>query len=98
MAYTGQHTAESLRVLSVLTNQSRNCILSDLCQQMLVYYIRVPMETWKMKVVTEKSWNKKNWPKVMEFCYRSWNFTSFVRELYPICMLFATTYANEGLM
>ena len=24
-------------------------------------------KTWKMKVVIEKSWNMKKWPKVMEF-------------------------------
>ena len=33
--------------------------------------------TWKMKVVMQKSWNMKNWPKVMEFCDQSWNFTNF---------------------
>ena len=26
----------------------------------------------KMKMVMEKSWNMKNWPKVMDFCDRSW--------------------------
>ena len=25
-------------------------------------------KTWKTKVVLEKSWDMKNWPKVMEFC------------------------------
>ena len=39
----------------------------------------------------EKSWNMQIWPKVMEFCYQSWNFTYFAPELYKICMLFATT-------
>ena len=24
-------------------------------------------------MVMEKSWNMKNWPKIMEFCYQSWN-------------------------
>ena len=27
---------------------------------------------------------------VMEFCNQSWNFTNFARELYQICMFFAT--------
>ena len=38
-------------------------------------------KTWKMKVVMEKSWNMKNWPKVIEFCDQSWNFTNFAPEL-----------------
>ena len=42
-------------------------------------------------MVMEKSWNIKNWPKVMEFCDQSWNFTDFVPELYQICTFFATT-------
>ena len=46
---------------------------------------------WIMKMVMEKSWNMQNWPKVMEFCYQSWNFTNFAPELYEICMYFATT-------
>ena len=33
----------------------------------------------------------ETWPKVMEFCYQSWNFTIFVPELYQICMFCATT-------
>ena len=41
-------------------------------------------------MVMEKSWNMKNWPKVMEFCYQSWNFTNFAPELYQICIFFAT--------
>ena len=28
-------------------------------------------KTWKTKMVMEKSWNMKNWPKVMEFCDQS---------------------------
>ena len=28
----------------------------------------------------------KNWPKVMEFCDQSWNFTIFAPELYQICV------------
>ena len=35
----------------------------------------------------EKSWGMKNWPKVMEFCNQSWNFTKFVPKLYQICTL-----------
>ena len=34
-------------------------------------------KTWKMKMVMEKSWNMKKWPKVMEFCDNSWNFINF---------------------
>ena len=48
-------------------------------------------KTWKMKTVMEKSWNMKNWPKVMESCDRSGNFTNFAPELYQICMFLATT-------
>ena len=44
-----------------------------------------------MKKVMEKSLNMKNWPKVMEFCDQSWNFTNFNPELYQMCMSFATT-------
>ena len=31
--------------------------------------------------VMEKSWNMKDWPKVMEFCDQSLNFTNFAPEL-----------------
>ena len=42
--------------------------------------------------VTEKSWNLyKDWPKVMEFCDQSWNFTNLAPNFYQICMNFATT-------
>ena len=34
-----------------------------------------------MKIVMEKSWNMKNWPKVMEFC-------DSVMELYQFCPQF----------
>ena len=44
-----------------------------------------------MKMVMEKSWNMKNWPKVMEFCSQSWNFTNFAPELDQICIFVATT-------
>ena len=33
----------------------------------------------------EKSWNEKNWQKVVEFCDQSWNFTNFAPEFYQIC-------------
>ena len=48
-------------------------------------------KTWKMKMVVEKSWNMKNWPKVIEFCAQSWNFTNFANKLYQICIYLATT-------
>ena len=28
--------------------------------------------------MVKKSWNMKNWPKVMEYCDQSWNYTKFV--------------------
>ena len=43
-------------------------------------------KSWKMKVVMEKSWNMKNWQKVMKYCDQSWNFAP---ELYQICALLA---------
>ena len=45
---------------------------------------------WKMKVVMEKSWNMKNWPKAMEVCDQSWNLTNLAPESYQICTFFAT--------
>ena len=42
-------------------------------------------------MVMEMSWNMQNWPKVMEFCYQSWNYANFAPNLYVSCMLFATT-------
>ena len=39
-------------------------------------------KTWKNEMVMEKSWNMKNWPKVIEFCYQSWAYTKFAPELY----------------
>ena len=48
-------------------------------------------KTWKMKMVMEKSWNMKNWPKIMEFCAQSWNVTNFARKLCQICIFLATT-------
>ena len=55
--------------------------------------IRVPtetenLETWKKKMVIEKSWNMNNWPKVMEFCDQSCNFTP---KLCQICIFFVTS-------
>ena len=42
-------------------------------------------------MVMEKSWNMQNWPKVMEFCYESWNFTNFATKVHEVCMFLATT-------
>ena len=39
-------------------------------------------KTWKMKMVMEKSWNMKNWPKVMEFCDSVMEFYQFAPNLY----------------
>ena len=36
----------------------------------------------------------QNWPKVMEFCYQSWNFTNFAPELCKICMFFLPPLRN----
>ena len=47
-------------------------------------------KTWKMKMVMEKSWNMKNWPKVMECCDQSWNFTNYAPKFYQIYMFFVT--------
>ena len=40
-------------------------------------------------MVMEKSWNMKNWPKVMEFCDQSWNFTNFA-PIVPNIYIYAT--------
>ena len=42
-------------------------------------------------MVMEKSWDMNNWPKVMEFCDHSWNFTNFGSRFYQICIFFVTT-------
>ena len=46
-------------------------------------------KTWKMKMVMEKSWNMKKWPKVMEFCDSVMEFyqfcPQFVRNLIFFC-------------
>ena len=39
--------------------------------------------------VMKKSYNMKNWQKVMEFCDQSWNVDVFVLEFYKICAFFA---------
>ena len=44
-----------------------------------------------MKLVMEKSWNMKNWLKVMEFCDQSWNFTNFDPKLCQICIFLVPT-------
>ena len=41
-------------------------------------------------MVMEKSWNMTNWPKVMEFCDQSWDFTNFPCRFYQICIIFVT--------
>ena len=33
----------------------------------------------------------ENWPKVMEFCDQSWNFTNFAPKFYQICCVFFAT-------
>ena len=38
-------------------------------------------KTWKMKMVIEKSWNVKKWPKVIQFC-------DSVMEFYQFCPQF----------
>ena len=43
------------------------------------------------EMVMEKSWNIKNWPKVMKCCDQSWIFTNFAPELYLNCTFFSTT-------
>ena len=45
--------------------------------------------THPLKLVMEKSWNMKSWPRVMDSFYQSWNFTNFAPELYQICIFFA---------
>ena len=39
----------------------------------------------------EMAWNMKNWPKVMEFCAQSWNFSNFAPKLCQICIFLAST-------
>ena len=41
-------------------------------------------------MVMEKSWNMKNWSKVMEFCDQSWNFTNFAPKFYQFCIFVVT--------
>ena len=43
-----------------------------------------------MKMAMEKSWNMKNWPKVMEYCAQSCNFTNFAPKLCQICIFLTT--------
>ena len=42
-----------------------------------------------------KSWNMKNWPKVMESCDQPCNFTNFALILYQICTIFAITRKHQ---
>ena len=37
-----------------------------------------------------------NWPKVMEFCYQSWNLPIFAREFYQICIFFVTAKKSSN--
>ena len=48
-------------------------------------------------MVMEKSWNMKNWPKVMEFCDESWNFTNFAPQFYQICIFFTAKKLSSNL-
>ena len=41
-------------------------------------------------MVMEKSWNMKNWPKVIEFCDQLWNFTNFAPKFYQFCFVLVT--------
>ena len=56
-------------------------LLQMLSNSLLTVYTGFPQrrenESGHGKIM-EKSWNIKNWPKVMEFCDQSWNFTNFV--------------------
>ena len=40
-------------------------------------------------MVMEKSWNIRNWQKVMEFWEKLWNYTNCVPEFCQMCALFA---------
>ena len=42
-------------------------------------------------MVMEKSWNVKNWPKVMELCLSVMEFYQFCPKMYQICMCFTAT-------
>ena len=46
-------------------------------------------KSWKMKMVMEKSWNMKNWQKVLEFYDQSLDLNSFALEFYQIYASFA---------
>ena len=59
----------------------KNCVLSGFPQR---------LENLE-KMVMEKPWNMRNWPKIMEFCDRSWHFTNFAPECYQICIFVVTT-------
>ena len=38
-------------------------------------------KAWKMKMVMEKSWNMKNWPKIIEFCDSVMYFCQFCPQI-----------------
>ena len=46
----------------------------------------------------EKSWKMTNWPKVMECCDQSWNFTNFDPKFYQICMFFVTANKLSSIL
>ena len=54
--------------------------------------------TWKMKVVMEKSWNMTNWPKVMEFCYQSWNLPILSPRIVLDLYVFLSSLRNLASM
>ena len=54
-------------------------------------------KTWKMKMVMEKSWNMKNWPKNMEFCVQSWKLRKFkIKERNGHGKIFCQVCGNPG--
>ena len=55
------------------------------------------MKTWKMKIDMEKSWNMKNWPKLMEFCDQSWNSTNFTPNFIKFVFFVTTKKLSRNL-
>ena len=49
-------------------------------------------------MVMEKSWNMRDWPKVMEFCDQLWSFTNFAPKFYHILMFFATAKKLSSIL
>ena len=54
-------------------------------------------KTWKMKMVMEKSWNVKNWPKVIEFCDSVMEFYQFCPPKLYQFFFFTTKKLNSDL-